>query len=656
MSAMTGLSLEAHQHGADTSAQESKIEALHMELACQAKQLTRHAKVMTEFNQKHAQEVSELHDTISSLQQDKLAFKQDRSLQLNVGTGTIIKVHRVDCKAFFRNHCLEVSTSTMESQLETNLKHKVNGLCNQEARANAENNVQNAHVEMDEDEYYSWFINDAKSLADMIHAECDRFDTENRKEFQDQIDAVKAHYAMESEDKIHAIQTKYEVERKTKEEARKRATANEQKRIVVEEKVKNLELKIRQLECDVASRALKVSAGPSLLTAEWLADVPPTGPMGMPGISSEMKFGDYEGPPSAAKCQHSFSHSSSCVTNSVNTNETNAALFSMGAILNNTIPLAFWWLECLHLNMAVLHTQHPKWFLTSLTGHPSPVIFKNIKGLQPVFSAHIRKLHALSSYEKSNTVNNFLVFLNQLLHEQLQPLIELVISISVSSISSPMLEECFDDMFTVGPGSLSILISFLMELFNVFCALPKDISLNDSGASAQSLWDADSCRDLIYILHNHSNKLPIGTAQSNLYTCFSKINITEDPLKLNYIMFLLANTFRNLSDPKNMCHDAICTGQYGLDAFYLSVVVPVLNDIDCDVDGYNDLLTVLVKLCEGLAHKASNIVKSCKRPSREDANKDSRMNGAVNSHRETRSLTGKKSPDPSACGATLNLK
>ncbi|KAK0222473.1 hypothetical protein EDD85DRAFT_960114 [Armillaria nabsnona] len=777
------------QRATDISTQEGEIEALRTELARQTEQLTGHAEVVTEFNRKHFQEVSELHDTVSSLQQEKLTLQQEASgLRKQTQAqpsklAELIAKHSSETTSLKRQlqdkeECLinleKKSTSEAQRfmQLEADLKHEVNELHNQldvseEARATAENNakqyqsggpefersvnseverrlesdeffqqrVQSAHVGMDEDKYYSRFIDDAKSLADMIHAKHDQAEAEYRKEFQDQIDAVKAYYATESEDKIHDIQTKYEVETKAKEEARKSATASEQKRIAAEDKVKNLELKVRQLECDVASRAREVPAGPSLPTAAWLADpsafqkyvdnameeklaqrfrdknrdvklvcpitdnqgdkmqvdkrpspaenekVPHARPKDTPGISSETKFEGHQGPPSAAQCENSGSHGDSGFNNNVDAGETNATPSSTGAVLDNTIPPAFWRLERLHSNMAVLRTQCPKWFSPGLTSYPSPVIFKNIKALQPVFSAHITKLDVLYGYEKSNAVNSFLVFLNQLLHEQVQPLIELAMSISVSSASSPTLEKCFDDIFVVGPGGVGILISFLMELFNMFRALPKDIPLDDSGTSAQrffhelpshlcvllihlrtkhhrSLWDADSCRDLIYILHNHGNKLPIGTPQSNLYTCFSKIDIGEDPLKISHITFLLANTFGNLSEPKNMCYDAICTGQYGLDGFYSSVVVPVLDDIDCDVDGYHDLLTVLAKLCKGLAHKASNVVKSYKQPSqeRQDTSKDDEMNGTGNSHRQTRSSTWKKGPDPSARGATLNSK
>ncbi|KAK0445050.1 uncharacterized protein EV420DRAFT_1721234 [Desarmillaria tabescens] len=357
--------------------------------------------------------------------------------------------------------------------------------------------------------------------------------------------------------------------------------------------------------------------------------------------------------------------------------EVNPAPPAPGAFVDNTFPPTFWRLHRLHTNMAVLSTQHVKWFLTGLSSHPVPIFFKDIKGLQPVLKAHIEKLVALSGDEKSNAINAFLVFLDQLLRDLIQPFIELAVFISASSVVPPEIEKRFDDTFAVGPGGVGMLISFLMDLFRMLGALPKNVSLDASGASAQSLfhglpshlmvllihlrtkyhrglWDADGCRDLIYILHSHGDKLPVGTLESNLYACFSQINITDDPLKMEHIKFLLSSAFGSLSDPTQMCHDAICTGQYGLDGFYSSVVVPMLDDIEYDADGYSDLLAILAKLCKGLARKAGNTIKSYKPPSEEKQDKDKvrQASRAGRSQRQTRS--SKKGAD--APGAMLNSK
>ncbi|SJL17982.1 uncharacterized protein ARMOST_21553 [Armillaria ostoyae] len=412
----------------------------------------------------------------------------------------------------------------------------------------------------------------------------------------------------------------------------------------------------------------------------------------------QFKFGNHHGPTSPQLFQHGYIHThgdlglkrsggasqmytpgplptpAASTVQSPLCAETSPTPPKTGVFLDNTIPPVFLRLQRLHSNMAVLPTQRPKWFSTGLTSHPSPKFFKDLKALQPVLNAHIKKVVALSEDEKTSAVNGFLIFLDQLLRDLLQPFIELSVSISASSLSSPALEKNFDDTFVVGPGGVGMLLSFLMNLFNMLRALPKDVPLDASGARAlnlfrdlpshlsvllihlqtkhhRRLWDADGCHDLIYILHSHGDKLPVGTPQSTLYESFSQINVAESPLKVEHIKFLLATAFGNLSDPMQMRHDAICTGQYGLDGFYSLIIVPVLDDIEYDVDGYSDLLAILVKLCKGLARKTGNTIKSYRPPSEEKHDKG-QASGAEKSHRQTRS--SKKGPG--IPGATLNSK
>ncbi|KAK0429540.1 hypothetical protein EV421DRAFT_1745430 [Armillaria borealis] len=109
----------------------------------QIRLLSSHAEVVTEFNQKHTQEVSELHDTVSSLRQEKLVLQQEASDMRK----QLIAEHSSETTSL--KHQLE-TTSTLEAQrfmqLEANLKHEMNELHNQldvseEARATAENNA-----------------------------------------------------------------------------------------------------------------------------------------------------------------------------------------------------------------------------------------------------------------------------------------------------------------------------------------------------------------------------------------------------------------------------------------------------------------------------------------------------------------------------------
>ncbi|KAK0484680.1 hypothetical protein IW261DRAFT_1560350 [Armillaria novae-zelandiae] len=317
------------QHSADINAQEKENDALRAELACQAEQLRGHAEVVTEFNQMHVQEVSELNDMVCSLQQEKLALQQEAS-DMRKQTQThpaklaeLIAMHSTEtaslkCQLQEQQRCLaDVETKlTLESQRNTQLEvalkhhvHEVDQLCSkldvsEEARTAAENNakqyqlgghkfeqsieaeaerrlesdeffqqrVQNAWVELDDEEYHTQFINDARTMANMIHDEHDRAEAEYCKELKAQFDSVRAHDETVYQARMYKNQARYEAEVTAKEEAQNSAIASEQKWMDAEEKVKNLEAKICQLERDVISQnqsACEVPAGP---TTEWLAD------------------------------------------------------------------------------------------------------------------------------------------------------------------------------------------------------------------------------------------------------------------------------------------------------------------------------------------------------------------------------------------------
>ncbi|KAK0490430.1 hypothetical protein IW261DRAFT_1412973 [Armillaria novae-zelandiae] len=287
------------QRSADINAQEKENDALRVELACQAEQLRGHAEVVTE--------------------QEKLALQQEAS-DMRKQTQThpaklaeLIATHSTETASLKR----QVETKlTLESQrntqLEAALKHHVHEVdqlrskldVSEEARTAAENNakqyqlgghefeqsveaeaerwlesdeffqqrVQNARVELDDEEYHTRFINDARTMANMIHDERDRAEAEYCKELKAQFDSARAHDETVYQAGMYENQARYEAEVTAKEEAQNSAIASEQKRMDAEEKVKNLEAKIHQLERDVISRnqsAREVPAGP---TTEWLAD------------------------------------------------------------------------------------------------------------------------------------------------------------------------------------------------------------------------------------------------------------------------------------------------------------------------------------------------------------------------------------------------
>jgi hypothetical protein len=50
-------------------------------------------------------------------------------------------------------------------------------------------------------------------------------------------------------------------------------------------------------------------------------------------------------------------------------------------------------------------------------------------------------------------------------------------------------------------------------------------------------------------------------------------------------------------------------GQYGLRGFYDTIVIPILDEIECGKPGYDEMLEITKQCCAALAQKISNHLK-----------------------------------------------
>ncbi|KAF8182197.1 hypothetical protein K438DRAFT_1975733 [Mycena galopus ATCC 62051] len=191
----------------------------------------------------------------------------------------------------------------------------------------------------------------------------------------------------------------------------------------------------------------------------------------------------------------------------------------------------------------------------------------------------------------------------------------------------------FDRVFGVGPGGISI----ILPAFDLVYSGLERIRFRDSELNAasiktrlelegrsdgllaclflfrtthnRSLWDPKGgFRELATVLHKADQSLRVVDEKHAMLKRLNLIDLELD--SESSLRLCLAEAFGSANDPRQMNHEVVVGGKYGLPQFYATVVEPLLDSLSLDRPDYDAIYALVNDCCRALGRKCVNHLKT----------------------------------------------
>ncbi|KAF8207864.1 hypothetical protein K438DRAFT_2075080 [Mycena galopus ATCC 62051] len=212
----------------------------------------------------------------------------------------------------------------------------------------------------------------------------------------------------------------------------------------------------------------------------------------------------------------------------------------------------------------------------------------------------------------------------------LEPIKNLAANTIEAAGEADFLEE-FDCLFGVGPGGISIVLpafdlvyeglarihlqSFEMDATSIKTQWELE-SWSDNLLTClihfrttcnRSLWDPKGgFRELAAVLHKADHNLPAGDQNHVMHKPLDLIDLKLD--SESSLRYSLTEAFGSVIEPRQMNHEVVVGGKYGLLRFYAIIVEPLLDSLDRPE--YDTIYALLNDCCRALARKCVNYLKT----------------------------------------------